>query len=327
MEINHLLIDENIAKQRAFLGVSDQKWKEMLLGLVTFKKWLDDVGLLGLVVLESKELNSIERMAQILTDHKLSTPAAILRQCLKTVNQSQWYTQMTYEIGYWHLFFKALAKSPSLSADDINALILQLGHKVKEAWVLENGTVLNDHWYCIGQENGNEDAIYHQYTYWMGGQFQRFAVQRRYNFGSPPTLNPISLGTNGTIGLVAYPGNLPGRVQHPARMKYTNVLKRPNTFRTFKEQRIAQIKLLKQKPWLREIPIAIGPITVQKIENNVYLVDQDNQSFLLGSTMSDAVALQISLIAGSSFCWIFGKINMGFPKILSIWYENQFISL
>ena len=251
------------------IGLSEQRYLNMTAGVRRFDAFLADQLTFGLAALEADPRAALEPVAARLTDDQLPSAAAALRRWIPRIGRdADWVARTGRDIGYWHLLNRMWLQRERLDADAFAGLAFAYGYRLTQAKLPELGREVPAHWTCVGIEEGNDDALYFRRTYWRATLPEQDLTQSSYNYGGPLPTAQVAVGSHGDVSMLAYPGSLPTRGVLPAgaslRMgSYTQATQHPHHFPTWAAQVEAQRRLLREQPWRRSFPVAVGPLRAE----------------------------------------------------------------
>jgi len=323
-------VEPDFIERLAQFKVNEQRWINMQRGIDLLTRWLEDQLVYGLAALESDAETRIEAIASQLVDNHLPGAASSFRKLTPIIGKEQaWEDAVLKEIGYWHLISRISRKLDQLSDDQLGGLLLTLGHRFRKTDITTTEPLAVQRWTCVGIEEGDDQNVYYRRTYWRGSVAEQAGVQLVFQYGAPVAPGQTAVGTSANIALHAYPGGLPGRVELPEQITLTPFEGCPSHFSSWQAQQDANEALLKQQPWARSMPVAIGPLRIRFDESleRLCLLDLKGEEVLQPCGKTDNASWTLLSIAAHTPTTIFGQFEMGELVLHSAWVGDKLYTL
>lgn len=300
--------------------VGEQRARHMAAGLTWFSGWLCDQLADGLAVAESDPLAHLGEAAARLTDAQLPGPARALRDWIDRVGlEADWAEGYLTELGYWHLLTE-LGRDLERRPPEFRAGVLSaLGVNARRGELEAREPVSEDVWTCLGIETGERERVFFRRIYWAGSRAEHRATQLDFNYGAPVAPSQVEVGTAGRFGVRTYPEGLPGRILAPSGYTPERASRPAHHHRTWSEQRSAGARLLAHRPWLRELPLAVGPVRLQLLDGLLFLLDESGAGPALPAGRDDVTAWRLLGMAGGGEAVVFGNLRDRRVELLSVW--------
>ena len=308
--------------------VDEQKLANFLAGAAHFTGWLEDQLVFGISSIEADPYNSLEDIASRLTDFQLPGPAAALRDWIGKIGKEEnWTTEFLLELGYWHLQCALLHNPTSITQQQLDAVLVNFGQRIRQAELLSNEPTNLDTWTCVGIQEGENKNVYYRRTYWQGSLANHAAVQLAFNYGGPVAPSSTNVGTCGEFGVHSYPGGLPGRVIFPQKISLKKRSIDPFVHADWGAQQAYQRSLIATQPWRREMPVAINLGNVEKVADCLQLIDCHGVAFDLPLGENDKAAWQLWSIAACKPCKVFAILRQNNLELLSVSIAEELYQL
>ena len=320
----------DLHERLANFKVTEQRWLNMQRGLRLLADWLSDQVVDGLATLEEDSHTKIEHIATQLVDCSLAGPANALRKLTPLVgNIAGWELEVEAELGFWNMIRGMVQHVDRLSDDQLAGLLTTLGHRFRKTDVLAGEAIPPALWTCIGIETGEEQNLYHRKTYWRGSTAGAWGTQLAFSYGSPLPSGKTTVGTCLHAELYAYPGGLPGRIELPEQVTLSSEKLCPHHFSTWQQQQTANEQLFSERPWQRDLPLAVGPLELiydQQLEV-LQLLDGDGVAVAVPCGKTEHRAWTLYSLAAGKPAVLFGLLVAGTVLMQAVWVKEQLFAL
>jgi hypothetical protein len=216
-----------------------------------------------------------------------------------------------------------------LSDDQLAGLLATLGHRFRKTDVLAGEAIPLTYWTCVGIESGEEQNLYHRKTYWRGHTDDAWGTQLAFSYGSPLPSGETTVGTCLHSEVFAYPGGLPGRIELPEQVSLSSERSCPHHFSTWQQQQTANEQLFSERPWMRDLPLAVGEVELIYDEQQelLHLRDEQGQSVVVPCGKTDYRSWTLYSVAAGKPAVVFGLLAAGKVVLQGVWVEGQLFPL
>jgi hypothetical protein len=314
------------ARQKDAMRRAVKREKLATAGLETLDLWLQDLIRQGLAFAQSAPASFWEEQSARLVDAQLPGAARLVREMQEISGISpNWAEILLLKIARLHLLIQAYRKLeglPEPSRTDVRTL---LGWTLNRKELLLSSPGLRDDWLVVAQtlEEDKKSGLRTQIN-WLWGKTSRKPAQLLL-FAFKTKAFDLDLLPGMTLRgeMVYFPSAYPLR----AIFKNQQVVESafvPAGFPNILAFLDAYSTALGLNPWLEEFPVVLENVTIEKVESNWLLHDDENQAIPVSPRSS---CWELFALSGGQPLTVFGLWD-GFSFFpMAAWENGRFVRL
>lgn len=298
-------------------------------GAAELELWLKDLLRGGLLSFPDKGVAFFEKTAARMVDAKATGLANRIRGFNKInyFNGNNWHSEVLEQAAETFLLlesFKNISQQTPSVQEDIRSFV---GWSLKKNELLEDNSqeVVADKWLVLGRMVTQEDDLTTQRIWLFGAKTARFALILDFAYKNTPFQNLLVNGSLTQADLVFYPSNAPFRAviknqginSSDIRLDYAPL---PNWL----EAQIYYVEKLSLNPWIDQLPLFMGQLTLHQLNEVLFLRDKDGYIMRLNDSFTPEKVLQLLALTGGSPTDMFVLKTQDTVIPLGVLLKNQY---
>lgn len=274
-------------------------------GLDQLENWLADIIRQGLAATRAQPAAFWSQMAARLVDSQAPGLARRVRELADVaVSGSDWQSRLLADISRLQLLIDAYRNLDHLPAELAAEVRTQAGW-TQEQDALRERQGIRDCWQVVARRQTQDEQIRTQHTFLHGEAGGRIALILEFAVGNQPLPANFTLGQCLDAELVFFDGAMPLRALE--KQRHEPVPPRYNLPRGVSVDVLQadHAKRLAANPWLDRFPVLIGPVTVTRDRDRLWLLDEQRRRVPVSASLRHV--WHVVALAGSDTLTLFGE--------------------